>query len=138
MYDYLFKNWFGTHGPVLRYYCYTHEELKEAAQNSQFCIMIDKSETQGLAALEIMATNCPLFVLDYKQFHTNGKTFQGATSVCSWKEGVCGMKSSWEKLSEDFPKFIENLPNYRPREFVENNYTFEICAKKLIEIGKNS
>ena len=88
-------------------------------------------ETQGLAALEIMATGCPLFILDKCQYTLDGVGTSTATSATCWSEGICGMKSKMEQIAEDFPRFLTALPEYRPRKFVEESYSWQAAAGKL-------
>jgi hypothetical protein len=131
VHEYIFKNYFRMHGPTLTYYFYSQEELLEAAQSAEFCIYMGVPETQGLAALEIMATGCPLFILDKCQYSLEGFGTPTATSATCWSEGVCGMKSSLERLAEDFPRFLAKISEYKPREFVEANYSRQVAAGKL-------
>lgn len=130
VHQYLFQNYFRMHGPTLVYYFYSPEELLAAATGAEFCIYIGCVETQGLAALEIMACGCPLFVLDVSLFSHEGITTQQATSVCCW-DAQCGMKSSLASMSQDFPQFLKELPKYTPRKFVEAEYSFAAAAGKL-------
>jgi hypothetical protein len=129
VHEYLFKHYFRFHGPTLVYYFHSHEELLAAATGSEFCIYMGGVETQGLAALEIMACGCPLFVLDVCEFAHGGVATQQATSVCCW-DARCGMKSSLASMAEDFPKFITELEvgAYQPRAFVEEQYSWKAAA----------
>lgn len=132
VHEYLFNNYFRLHGPTLMYYFYTHEELRDTAQQADFCILLDAAETQGLAALEIMACGCPLFVLDCDGYSGEGFATKEATSVPCW-ESRCGKKSSVTKIAEDFPQFLEEMAagKYQPREFVEEQYSWVAAAGKL-------
>jgi hypothetical protein len=124
--SYFFNNWFGIKGSVLTYYSYDAGMLRDAARASKFCIMLDDTETQGLAALEIMACGCPLFVLD----KTDGC---GATSVTAF-DGRCGVKSSVERLEADFPAFLAALDTYNPRLFVDEDYSYAAAAHRLLNL----
>lgn len=132
VHEYLFTNYFRLHGPVLMYYFYTHEELRAAATGAEFCIYLDATETQGLAALEIMACGCPLFVLDCTEYRGEGYVTKEATSVTCWSPR-CGMKSSMARLAEDFPCFLAAVQagEYSPREFVVAEYSWTAAAAKL-------
>ena len=130
--DFLFNEYFGIRGTVLTYYSYDAEMLRNAAQSARFCIMLDRTETQGLAALEIMACGCPLFVLDETVYEGVGRGGP-ATSVTCW-DVSCGMKSSFDRLRTDFPAFLTQLPSYTPRAFVETSYSFAAAAGRLREI----
>jgi hypothetical protein len=131
---YLFNNYFQFRGTILTYYSYSPEMLLEAARASRFCIMIDRTETQGLASLEIMACDCPLFVIDWTEHvHENEEQvyrIQGASSV-PCMDHRCGMKSLWQTLEKDFPLFLKQLSTYTPREYVLESYSFEASAHKL-------
>jgi hypothetical protein len=138
---YLFKNYFQFRGTIITYYTYSPEMLANAARSSRFCIMLDRTETQGLASLEIMACDCPLFVLDWKE-HTvevndNAYTTKSASSV-PCMDDRCGMKSSWETLEKDFPVFLKQLASYTPRQCVSESYSFEASARKLRNLIENN
>lgn len=126
---YLFNNYFKMPGTVLRYYHYNPSMLRETAQKSRFCIFMSSTETQCLAALEIMACGIPLFVIDATTYTIEDIKVE-ATSVTCWDER-CGMKTSLEQLNTDFPVFYKNIEKYRPREFVLENYSFETAANSL-------
>ncbi len=134
LHSYLFENYFKLHGPILTYYFHTQEELLEAAQNSRFCIYVGIPETQGLASLEIMSCDCPLFIIDCNTYVNGDSGIFGVTSVTCWDEKWCGMKSSLANIANDFPLFMKKLDSYRPREFVEKSYSWKKAAGMLCEI----
>ena len=129
----LFKSHFQLRGSVLAYYCYTPEMLRLAARSSRFCIVLNSTETQGLAMLEIMACDCPLFVLDSVEHKGKRVGMTGASSCPCWS-AECGVKTSWDNLETDFPAFLTSLSSYRPREFVESAYSYEAAAASLLRI----
>jgi hypothetical protein len=135
---YLFKNYFQLRGSIITYYTYTPEMLAHAARNSRFCIMLDRTETQGLASLEIMSCDCPLFVLDWTEhiYEAPDKQHYGINGASSvpCMDNRCGMKSSWETLEKDFPQFLQTLHSYTPRQFVLESYSYESSARKLRSI----
>ena len=128
---YLFSNWFGLKGTIVTYYCYDPAMLRAQARLSKFCILLDNTETQGLAPLEILACDCPLFVLDAKKYVGHTKILEGATSVTCW-DACCGMKSVLENIEKDFPVFMAQLPSYKPRTWVEENYSYAAAAGRLL------
>lgn len=136
VHQFLFNNYFHYRGTVLTYYHYDKEMLREHANSSRFCFMVDNTETQGLASLEIMACNCPLFVLDCTQHKGDRMSMNGATSVPCMDQR-CGMKSSWETMENDFPLFLKGLSVFRPREFVSESFSFKAAAKNLLQIMAN-
>lgn len=140
IHSYLFRNYFQFRGTIVTYYTYSPEILINAARSSRFCIMLDRTETQGLASLEIMACECPLFVLDWKE-HTvevndTAYTTKSASSV-PCMDHRCGIKSSWETMEKDFPVFLKQLASYTPRQYVLESYSFEASARKLRNLIEN-
>jgi len=129
----LFKSFFQLRGSVLMYYGYTPEMLRAAARASRFCIVLDKTETQGLAMLEIMACDCPLFVVDYTNYEGNRIGIEGASSCPCWSES-CGVKTSWERVEEDLSAFVPSLEKYKPRAFVESMYSYKAAAASLLSL----
>ena len=130
VYSYIFNNYFKMRGVSLSYYFYNHEELRDVAQTSRFCIFMSTTETQGIASLEIMACGCPLFVIDATRFDNEGYSLKGASSVTCWDD-TCGMKSSMETLKEDFPRFLAAIESYDPRGFVEKYFSQKVAAGHL-------
>ena len=133
----LFKSHFHLRGSVLAYYCYTPEMLRAAARASRFCIVLDSTETQGLAMLEIMATGCPLFVVDCTTYKGNRMAMTGASSCPCWSP-KCGVKTSWETLESDFASFLPTVSSYTPRAFVESSYSWEAAAASLLSLATTS
>ena len=133
IHNYLFENYFNMRGHVLTYYHYDRHALKIAAQKSRYCIMLDRTESQGLASLEIMACDCPLFVLDWTRFQGNRLSIEGASSV-PCMDNRCGMKSKKSSYKTDFPEFLKKLPTYTPRKHVLENYSYAAAAKNLVKI----
>jgi hypothetical protein len=133
---YLFQNYYGLKGGLICYHFYKQDMLRDMAQKSKFCIMLDNEETQGLAALEIMACNCPIFCIDKKSYVRNNIMMSGSvTSICSWSDTDCGMKSTEEKWREDFPEFLKKINTYNPTKFVHEKYSFATTAKQLLQIA---
>lgn len=135
IWNFLFHNYYGIKGSLLCYHFYKPEMLREAARSSKFCIMLDNEETQGLAAIEIMACNCPIFCID-RTYYVNGtNAMEGSvTSIVSWSS-ACGLKSTKEEWKSDFPTFLANLSSYTPAEFAHTNYTYKESARKLMNIA---
>jgi hypothetical protein len=130
---YLFTEYFKIRGSILVYYHYDPEMLRAVARASKFCIMLDATETQGLAALEILACDCPMFVLDATKYVGPKYTMEGTTSVTCW-DASCGIKSHITKIGDDFPEFIKNLHTYAPRKWVAENHSYAAAARRLRDI----
>jgi hypothetical protein len=130
IHELLFRRYFHLRGHMVAYYCYTPEMLRQAARSSRFCIVLNNTETQGLAMLEIMSCDCPLFVVDCTTFRGNTMVIEGASSAPCWG-AACGKKASWNSLESDFAAFLADLQSYRPRSFVESGYSLRVAAASL-------
>ena len=135
IWNFLFHNYYGMKGSLLCYHFYTAAMLRDAARKSKFCIMLDNEETQGLAAIEIMACDCPIFCIDHTYYASGKKVMEGSvTSIVSWS-AECGLKSSKEDWKSEFPTFLANLSSYTPVNFAHTNYTYRESARKLLNIA---
>ena len=83
--------------------------------------------------LEIMACDCPLFVVDYTKYEGNRIGIEGASSCPCWSDS-CGVKTSWDRVEEDFAAFVLAVDNYRPRAFVESTYSYKAAASSLLQL----
>jgi hypothetical protein len=138
IWDLLFHNYYGIRGELMMYHFYDANMLRSIARRSKFCIVFDEGETQGLYALEILACDCPIFCIDKTTFTLNQvQMLCGVTSIVSWDDS-CGIKVPEKNWKEQFPKFLENLETYKPRQFVEKNHTFKEASRHLLKIALDS
>jgi hypothetical protein len=116
---------------ILEYGNYTQEQFKNALSSVRFCVIIDNTESQGIAIQEMMAANKPLFVLDQPVWDHMGQEYAvTATSVPYWSD-ECGEKITRpEEIEDAFDRFYSNLDNYTPKDFVER----ELSPQKTVQI----
>tara|TARA_B100000902_G_scaffold59643_1_gene66752 strand:+ start:34490 stop:35494 length:1005 start_codon:yes stop_codon:yes gene_type:complete len=121
---------------ILKYGEYKNKHLESLANNSRFGIVIDKTETQGFAILELMKMNLPLLVWDYNLNFYEGVEIKG-TSVPLW-DSRCGIKfHNIKEFDNTFNYFINNLDSFEPIKFIEENLTYEKFFKNLINHFEN-
>ena len=60
-----------------------------------------------------------------------------ATTVSYWDKKCGEVFYNINELEETHNKFICNIENYKPREFILENLSIEVCENKLIEFVKN-
>ena len=114
----------------LQYGNYTQEEFKESLGEVRYCIIIDNTESQGIAIQEMMASNKPLYVWDTLVWTHLPNYEVEATSVPYWSD-ECGEKvTTFNEFKENFDTFINKLDNYCPAEYIERN----LSPQKSIEI----
>jgi hypothetical protein len=115
----------------LEYGNYTQEEFIESLSSVRFCVIIDNTESQGIATQEMMAANKPIFVWDQTIWDHMGSEYTvPATSVPYWSEECGIIITSQNELENSFDIFYSNLSNYSPRDFVER----ELSAQKTVQI----
>lgn len=120
---------------VIRYGSYQENELKDLCSKSKFAILLTGTESQGIAYMEILSSNIPCYVFDYPYWKSDdGKWNVPASSVPYWDDR-CGVKTSKLDLKQ-FELFIEQVKNktFNPRQYILENHTLEIAARKYIEI----
>ena len=121
---------------TIQYGTYNEEDFKFYMRRCKFCFMLDNTESQGLATLEILSSGLPIFVWEtttlinphYPQIRCD------ATSVPYWDDR-CGMKYfGGNQLQNKFNQFLNDLNSYNPRQYVKENLDLMVQAQKLIEL----
>lgn len=113
---------------TLIYGKYSEEEFIQKANDCKVCILLTKTESQGIAYQEILSMNRPCYVLNKDKWDDYGIVFD-ATSV-PYFDYTCGMIASDINF---FEYFYENK-NYKPREYIINNLSLLKQASKYIEL----
>jgi len=116
---------------VLKYGHYKNTTLEKLAKKCSFGIILDKTESQGFAIQNLMSLNLPLLVWDYNiNMYENIKLV--GTTVPFW-DSNCGIKfKNIDELISVLPKFLENIHNFSPANFIKENLTYEIFRQNLL------
>ncbi len=116
---------------VFKYGSYNNRNLIKYAKEADFGIILDKTESQGIATLEIMGCGLPLIVWEYSVIEKNGKKFK-STSVPYWSE-KCGIKiNSIKNFDDDLNYFIDNINKFKPEDFINEEMTFAVSSQRLV------
>ena len=111
-------------------------------QISKYGIVIDAHETQGFAIEEMLSCNLPLLVWNVKslnqEINNNNYPDFPATSIPYWDDRCGEVFYDSTEFEMKFKLFIDNLEKYKPREFIKDNLSIEICAEKLVKLINNS
>jgi len=125
---------------VIRYGTYTTARLKENLDHSKAAIFLSESETQGMAYQQILATGTPILAFDrggYWQdpyYYPDKVKYQPVSSVPYWDER-CGMKfTGAADFKTQLTPFLARLDKFKPRDYILENLTLEICAEKYLQI----
>jgi len=116
---------------VFNYGTYNNRNLTKYAKEADFGIILDKTESQGIAVLEIMSRGLPLIVCEYSSLEINRKKYK-STSVPYWSD-KCGIKINLNKnFDDDLKNFINNLDKFKPEDFINEELTFTVASERLI------
>jgi hypothetical protein len=119
---------------------YNESDYIEYLQNSKFCIWVDAHESQGFALEEALSCNVPLLVwniISMNQEYGSNYSNLKATTASYW-DNKCGeLFYDINNFEFTYNKFIENIESYRPREFILEKLSIDVCENRLIEFINN-
>ena len=120
---------------VMEYGNYSQNALEILAPESEFCFVLNGTESQGIAIQEIMSYDTPLFVWDIETWEDQGPKYSvPATSVPYWSS-ECGEKfTDVNDMESAFNKFYGKINEYTPCQFVEKNLSYKKSVEILLEI----
>ena len=106
-------------------------------KKSKFGIWLGRHESQGFALEETLACDVPLLVWDVTSMNqedgSNWPEYK-ATSIPYWDENCGKVFYQSSELHESMDEFILNLPNYKPREYICNHLSAEVCENILFSL----
>jgi hypothetical protein len=113
---------------VVEYGTFNQNQFFDIISKSKAGILLDGTETQGIAIAEMMSCNLPLLVWDVN------KTMDGfpPTSIPYFDETCGEVFYSLEDLPSAYNKFISG--SYKPREYILKHCNYIIQAKKILEV----
>ncbi len=129
---------------TLRYGSYRAEELLSLSKRARAMVFLSRHETQGIAALQMLAAGVPLFAWDEGGFWQDPKyypgevKFQPVTSVPYWDDR-CGIKfRDGTDVVPAFDVFWRGVEDgtFAPREIVVEKLTVEKCAAEYVSLAR--
>ncbi|WP_147321966.1 glycosyltransferase [Mucilaginibacter conchicola] len=127
---------------IVTYGSYDQQELKEKLSQCRGAIFLSRSETQGLAYQQILATDTPILAWDREgfwedpEYYPHRVQYQPVSSVPYWDKR-CGVKFSGpDDLEAQLDLFLKKIQDFKPREYILENLTLEHCAQKYVQIYK--
>ena len=119
---------------------YSEEEYIAYLQNSKYGIWLDAHESQGFALEEALSCNIPLLVWNVSSMNQEYRSSYNnipATTIPYW-DARCGEYFyNVKEMEETFNKFLSKIDTYKPREFILENLSMEICEEKFINLINN-
>lgn len=113
------------------YGSYSKIKYKKLLSESIAMIYISESESQGVALLEAWSCNVPTYVFRAIKYYGDS---QVPSSAAPYLEEKCG--DFFMDVKELINLLINNIiaTSKKPRAYVLQNFTDEICAKKYLEV----
>ena len=119
---------------------YQEKDYINCLQNSKFGIWLGSHESQGFALEEALSCNVPLLVWNVKSFNQEyGCSYPDvpATSIPYWDERCGEYFYNVEDLEKTFELFVSKLNTYKPREYILENLSVDVCENRFIETIHN-
>jgi len=116
---------------------YSEEEYLRYLRDSKYGIWVGGYESQGFALQEALSCDVPLLVWNMtsmNQYYGYNLPDIPSTTIPYWDNRCGEFFNTISELNSKFDKFISNLQNYRPREYILENLSIEQCEKKFIDI----
>ena len=123
----------------IRYGYYQEETFREKLQRCRAMIFLCEHETQGIAYQQALACCIPILAWDRggywrdPEFYPHRVKFGPVTSVPYWDERCGRTFADAAEFPEKLNQFWAELTNYSPRNYILQNLTLEICARKYLE-----
>lgn len=119
---------------------YSEEEYLAYLKQSKYGIWVDAHESQGFALEEALSCNVPLLVWSVSSLNQEyGANYPDvpATTIPYWDERCGEVFYKQSEFPKAFTQFLEKLDTYKPREYILENLTMDICEQRMIDLIKN-
>lgn len=119
---------------------YNEQEYLNYLKTCKYGVWVDAHESQGFALQEALSCNVPLLVWNIRYMSQECSSNYGdveATSIPYWDERCGEFFYDWRELKSTYDRFINNLHNYKPREYILENLSRDKCQELFVnEIKK--
>lgn len=128
----------------LRYGAYKEDAFHAALKRCKSMIFLCEHETQGIAYQQALSAGVPLFAWNRgglwqdPSFYPDKVVFGPVSSVPYWDER-CGLKfKDFNEFNDRWAEFWASVKAniYAPRDYIIDNLTLEICARKYVKIAQ--
>lgn len=113
---------------VIEYDNYVEQDLFDACNRCSYAILLTGTEAQGIAYMQILSMGLPCYIWNINEWNNNGYICL-STSTPYFDEEMCGMKQN-TICSSLFETFLDKLNSYKPRQFIEQNFTLKQKAQE--------
>jgi len=126
---------YGIASRLLEYGSYSEEQLHDACSWANMGILLTDTESQGIAYMEMLSSDLPLFVFNKSWWETPQKNFKVSATSVPYFDPRCGEVADNVDLKL-FEKFLDAVQNwrYRPRSYILENHTLELGAQRYYDL----
>jgi len=127
---------------LISYGSYQEDHYQSLVDRAKYIIWVGRHESQGFALESALSKNIPIFVWTVTkrtqqincpaEFHSSG--FTPVTTIPYWDLSCGEYFKDKNEFDEKFSKFLNNLENYNPRDFVSRTLSIEPSYAKFHEI----
>lgn len=124
---------------IIRYGSYTQEQYKNLLQQSELIVGFTTAESQGITWAEAWSSDVPT-LLWYKDKHSynhprsKGRVFASSTAPYL-TEDTGRFFRNIEEFENAFSAWESNPGRFMPRQWVLENMSDEVCARRLCELA---
>ena len=121
---------------VFQYGKYTETEYLSYLQQSKYGIIVDAHESQGFAIEEALSCGVSLLVWSITSMNQEyGSSYPDikATTVPYWDDRCGELFYERDTLEPKLQLFLSNIDTYRPRDYIVEHLSPEVCEKHLIK-----
>jgi len=116
---------------------YDENDFINHIHKSKYGIVLDAHESQGFAIEEMMSCNLPLLVWNVSRFNQEyGHNYPPypATTIPYWDERCGEFFYEAHEFDNKFDLFLSKLDSYKPRDYVMENLSVNVCAERFKNI----
>tara|TARA_Y100001970_G_scaffold141416_1_gene174059 strand:- start:440 stop:1249 length:810 start_codon:yes stop_codon:yes gene_type:complete len=118
----------------LQYGSYTQDNFRRALASVKFCVIIDNTESQGIAIQEMMGAGKPLFVWDTPVWDHMGQEYAVPASSVPYWDAMCGEKViEKDALDLSLDNFLGKIFTYTPKDFIDRELSPQVTVKILTD-----
>lgn len=119
---------------IIRYGQFTHERYLDALQSSALMVGFVMNESQGLAWAEAWAADVPTLIWRNEIYLYRQKTLFGSTAPYLTDQTGLFFDSAHDFVSV-LDQWAQNRARFRPRQWVLENMSDEVCARRLCALA---
>tara|TARA_A100001011_G_C14313139_1_gene846640 strand:+ start:6 stop:2879 length:2874 start_codon:yes stop_codon:yes gene_type:complete len=126
---------------TFRYGSYKQDDYIKHLKTCKYGIWIGRHESQGFALHESLSCNVPLLVWNVtnmrQQHGWNGCPDVYGITIPYWSKTCGEYFYKQDEFEKKYNIFLQNLNNYKPREFIKNRVSVKQCAENFDKIFLN-